>query len=149
MSLDRMTELLGDDGGLLAEHRGWINAMGVGSRDDLIALLAEQGYPIFEPLLAFDAQFGGLLVPDEGEGDESDVGIVVGPFHCLSSGGHSSPRGGRTDLVPIAYTSNDCIVFLDAAGAAHFQDTIEDTEATPYAANGIAALAELIRSQHS
>lgn len=143
-----MALLLGEHGHLIAEHRGWINAMGVGSRDELIALLAEKGYPAHEAVLAFDAQFGGLVLPEEGEDADSDVGITVGAFHCLANDGHSSPRGGRTDLVPIIYTANDCIVFLDADGAAHFQDTIEFAEATPMVDSGMAALVELIRAGH-
>jgi len=48
------------------------------------------------------------------------------------------------DLVPIAYTPDDGIVFLDAGGHAWFQDTIEDPEACPFERDAAGAIARLL-----
>ena len=146
--LARIAKALGPAGARLASNKGVRHkAKHAGTRARLAALLKRKKYPVHASVLAFDKAFGGIIIPEDGAADdwyETDFGILIGAYACLFRDGHSSPRGGRADLVPIAYTPNDCIVYLDKAGTAHFEDTIEDSVAHRWAPTGLAAMKKLL-----
>lgn len=104
------------------------------SEAELRALLETRRYPVHAAVLAFDARYGGLVVADAPGEEGHDW--CFGAHACLAGGGHDAPRGGRDDLVPVVYSPNDVVYFLDASGAAWGQDTIEDTHAVPFAKDG-------------
>lgn len=148
-ALARMARALGAKGTLLATANARHDARKTGDAAALKKLLADHKYPAHPSVLAFERMFGGLVIPDDG-GDsdpdwfENDEATLVGAYGCLQSNAHVHPDGGRSDLVPVAYTPNDGILYLDEAGAAYYEDTIEDTEATKIAPNGAAAVAKLL-----
>lgn len=87
--------------------------------------LASREYPAHASVLAFDARYGGLHVPDE-----EDTEWTIGAYACLSSDAHTAPRGapglrGDAALVPVIYSPNDVVYFLDGHGTAWAHDTIE------------------------
>ena len=114
------------------------------SPDELRALLAEHGYVAHPAVLEFEVAFGGLEFLEEENGDD-EMRFLVGAGACLASGAHVRPTGGDGQealaLVPVIYTPNDGIGFLDAQGAGWFQDTIEDLDARRVADDGAALLA--------
>lgn len=149
LALDRMAAALGPAGPLVRAKGARFDPKAAGDPVKLAALLAKKKYPAHASVLAFDATFGGLSFPEADAPEdwfETGLATVVGAFACSKSGAHVRPRGGPAErgLVPIAYTPNDGIVFLDAAGNAWFQDTIEDTEARPSELDGAAAVARLL-----
>lgn len=115
-------------------------------------LLAENEYESNPMIVAFDEAFGGLSFPD-GEADEDwdmeeDGGWLVGTELCLELGGHDAPRGGDSQedlgLIPIVYSPNDIIYFMDPQGQCWGQDTIEEPEALPCAKDGATLVTRLI-----
>jgi len=116
-----------------------------GVEADLRILLARHGYPVHAAVLAFEERYGGLVFADAP--DESGHDWCFGAFACLSGDAHVSPRGGTFEaLVPVAYSPNDAIYFLDAEGAAWAQDTIEDARAAPFAKDGDELVARIAES---
>lgn len=108
--------------------------------DVLAALLRERGYPEHPAVLAFERSYGGVLLgagadDDPHADDESDL---LGAYACLTEGNHADPRGTdeTPDLVPVMYSPNDIIWFLDAGGRAWIEDTIEGPGPAPYARDG-------------
>jgi hypothetical protein len=112
------------------------------SDEALADLLAEHGYAAHPAVLAFEAAFGGLEFSEDGD---DDLRFLVGAGACVGSGAHAGPRGGPENtgraLVPVIYTPNDGIGYLDADGAGWFHDTIEHASASRVAADGAALLA--------
>lgn len=106
------------------------------------ALIAKHGYPAHASVLEFEDRFGGIVLFEDERGHEDGL-TLLGAFACLRSDGHVHPDGGRRDLVPVAYTPEDGIAFLDAAGKAYYQDTIEDEKAKAFAKDGAAAVKKL------
>jgi hypothetical protein len=100
-------------------------------------LLAARTYPAHEAVLAFEARFGGTY----GEDDEP---LTVGAGACLGGDAHADPRGGRDDLVPVIYTANDGIGYLDGEGRGWFQDTIEEADASLVAPDGAALVCRVV-----
>jgi hypothetical protein len=148
--LARIAALLGRNRALLVTVGARHHPKRIGTRAALTALLKRTRYPVHASVLAFEASFGGLVIPDAGADDdwfETDVATHLGAFACLRGGGHTDPRGGRDDLVPVAFTPNDGIVFLDRAGTAYYQDTVEDPTAKKFTTTGAAAVAKLLRAQ--
>jgi hypothetical protein len=117
---------------------------------DLETTLKKYGYPISEGVLAFEAAFGGLKIPEYGAKanwlEAEEPAWLLGAHACLTSEVHGNPWGGskRRGLVPVAYSPNDVIYFLDRKGRGFVQDTIEDTRAVPFAANGLALVERLL-----
>lgn len=145
--LARIAKALGKRGALVATRRARHDPRRTGDAAAVRKLLARHKYPVHASVLAFERAFGGLVIPDA-DADESGLpsgaATIVGSYACLKSRAHGRPGGGRVDLVPVAYTSNDCIVFLDKRGVAHFQDTIEDASAKRFSATGAGAVARLL-----
>ncbi len=120
------------------------------SRVGLEQTLAKYGYPFSAGVLAFEAAYGGLLVPEYGAKANwrkmEEPAWLFGAHTCLTSEIHLNPRGGSQDqgLVPVAYSPNDVIYFLDADGHGFVQDTLEDTQAVPFASRGRALVSRIL-----
>lgn len=121
------------------------------AREELTALLKRKGYRPHESVLEFEEELGGLLIPDDAEAKEwRDQGTytLVGAYACLRSNAHEAPRGGDAqrdlELVPVAYTQDDGICFMDKAGKIYFQDTIADMEAEPFLRTGGMLVSRLV-----
>lgn len=97
------------------------------SAEALAEALRERGYPVHPAVLAFEARWGGVLIGDGPAEDPhaNEEDYWLGAFACIVHGGHSNPRGDRDDLVPVMYSPNDNIWYLDANGTAWGEDTIE------------------------
>jgi hypothetical protein len=116
----------------------------------LAQTLKKYRYPNSASVLAFEAAYGGLQVPEYGaktnwlEAEES--AWLFGAHACLISEVHVDPRGGskRRGLVPVAYSPNDVIYFLDREGHGFAQDTIEDPRALPFADGGRALVSRIL-----
>ncbi len=110
-------------------------------------------YTVYEPVLAFERRFGGLVMPNAL--GEEDAEWIFGTHACLSSEAHGDPRGGdahagargKRALIPVVYTPNDVVYFLDGHGAAWAQDTIEGGAAVRFAADGDRMVARIIHTQ--
>ncbi len=149
-ALARIARALGANGKLVTTKAARHDARQTATAATVKKLLARKKYPAHASVLAFEATFGGLVIPEDGGNDDEDwfengESTLVGAYACLRSDGHDHPTGGRDDLVPIAYTPNDGIVFLDKAGAAYYEDTIEDLVAVRWKRTGAAAVAELLK----
>jgi hypothetical protein len=70
---------------------------------------------------------------------------LFGAHACLRSEAHAAPRGGKRKLVPVVYSPNDIIYFLDADGKAWAQDTIEESRATRYAESGRELVTQIVQ----
>jgi hypothetical protein len=116
------------------------------SKAELLATCKQHGYPLHPSVAAFEAQFGGLVIPDRPKQKKSDPIWLFGAHACLASSAHVAPRGGKRTrgLVPVGYSPNDVVYFLDKQGRAYAQDTIEDAEAKPFAENGSALIARIM-----
>jgi hypothetical protein len=115
-----------------------------GTDATLAALLRERGYPVHDAVLAFERRYGGMIVAD-GPGEEGDDWIF-GAFACLRSGAHEKAKGAAA-LVPVVYSPNDVIYYLDGHGAAFAEDTIEDPTAAPFASDGDRLVARILLNQ--
>jgi hypothetical protein len=94
----------------------------------LAAFLADRDYPVHASVVAFEADYGGLVFAEH-TGDAAGDWLV-GAYACLASRTHGEPRGGRPRsgkeaLVPVAYSPNDTIFYLDGDGVGWAEDTIE------------------------
>jgi hypothetical protein len=115
----------------------------------ILALLEQRhatpAAPIHAAVLAFERDFGGINLE---EGNDPDAVWVLGAGACISSGVHEDPRGGarqrKLGLVPVAYSDNDMIAYLDGEGRAWFQDTIEHDDASQVALDGRTMVARLV-----
>lgn len=118
-----------------------------GSPSALKALLAKRKYPAHPPVLAFEERYGGLLVPDAP--GQAGFDWLFGTYGCLSGGGHVEPRGGGPTrgpaaLVPVCFSPNDNIWYLDGHGAAFAEDTIGGSGVAPFARDGDCLVARLL-----
>ncbi len=120
------------------------------TRAGLATTLKKYDYPINDGVLAFEAAYGGLQVPEYGAKanwrDAEEPAWLFGAHACLTSEAHVDPRGGskRRGLVPVAYSPNDVIYYLDRDGQGFGEDTIEDTRAMPFSANGRALMERIL-----
>jgi len=150
-ALARIAKALGAQGKLVAAKAARHDARRTADAATVKKLLARKNYPAHASVLAFEKMFGGLVIPEDGGNNDEDwfadgPATLVGAYACLKSDGHDRPTGGRDDLVPVAYTPNDGIMFLDKAGATYFEDTIEDLVAARWKRTGAAAIAELLKT---
>lgn len=132
---------------LLQQQGGMIDPGFRGSQEQLESVCKQHNYPLHPAVLEFEATFGGLLLPDEGVSvDLEEPHWLFGAYACLRSEAHVQPRGGSKarKLVPVVYSPNDVIYYLDADGKAFAQDTIEDLSAMPYAANATALVCRIL-----
>jgi hypothetical protein len=123
-----------------------VEPQGRASKAQLLATCKRHGYAVHPSVAAFEAAFGGLVIPDRPKQKKNGPVWRFGAHACLTSGAHVAPRGGKKTLglVPVVYSPNDVVYFLDKQGRAYAQDTVEDAEAKPFAENGTALLARIM-----
>lgn len=143
-ALAHIATALGAKGRLIASSGARHEARRTGSAAALTKLLARHRYPVHRSVLAFEVRFGGLVIPDEDANGDRGMSTIVGAYACLRSDAHLHPDGGRSGLVPVAYTSNDGVLFLDAKGSPYYQDTIEDVVAVKLRTTAAGAVAKLL-----
>lgn len=116
------------------------------TRAQLINTCNEHGYTPHTSVIAFEAAFGGLLIPDGPKMKKNEPHWLFGAHACLTSGGHTAPRGGSKarKLVPVVYSPNDNIYYLDHKGRAYAEDTIEDLKASYYAEDKTSLVCRII-----
>jgi hypothetical protein len=131
---------------MIKKQGGTLNKELRATRARLVKTCEEHRYPPHASVVAFEAAFGGLVIPDEGKKKKGEPCWFFGTHACLTTGGHSDPRGGSKarKLVPVVYSPNDIIYYLDEQGRAYAQDTIEDSSAAFYANNGIALVCRIV-----
>ncbi len=131
---------------LLEAARGAVEPAQRASRAQLLATCMAHGYTTHPSVVAFEAAFGGLVIPDRPKQKKNDPVWLFGAHACLASQAHEAPRGGSKarGLVPVGYSPNDVVYFLDEQGRAYAQDTIEDPEAKPFAATGTALISRIM-----
>ena len=132
----------------MLKKRGGVMDAGLrATRAQLVKTCAENSYPPHPSVIAFEAAFGGLLIPDDGRKMKKDEPCwLFGTHACLTTGGHTAPRGGSKarKLVPVVYSPNDIIYYLDEKGQGYAEDTIEDTSASRYADNGTSLVCRIV-----
>jgi hypothetical protein len=132
----------------LLEKRGAvIDASLRGTQSQLIEVVKHYDYSLHDSVIAFETSFGGLLMPDDGNVlDRDEPYWLFGTYNCLISNAHSLPRGGdeKLMLVPIVYSPNDIIYFIDKSGKCYAEDTIEDTSASFYAESGASLICRIV-----
>ena len=126
----------------LAKRHPVFEATSRGDKTKLGALLKKTGYPHHACVTAFDAVYGGLVVADAPR--EEGYDWLFGAYACLQSGAHKDPRGDKPSWVPIAYSPNDVIFFMDEKGVVWARDTIAETKSARYAASGDAMMKRLL-----
>lgn len=126
----------------LAKRNPVFDAKVRGDKNKLAAILKKKGYPTHPFITAFDAVYGGLIVADS-PGEEG-YDWLFGAYACLKSNAHKDPRGDKPTWVPIAYSPNDVIFFMDEKGAVWAIDTIADKKAAPFAKSGDEAMKRLL-----
>ncbi len=116
------------------------------TKAQLVKTCKEHHYPLHDSVIAFEAAFGGLVIPDEPKMKKGEPCWLFGAYACLTTGGHTSPRGGSKarKLVPVVCSPNDIIYYLDEQGRAYAEDTIEDISATLYADNGTSLVCRIL-----
>lgn len=131
---------------LLEAARGAVEPARRGSKAQLLESCRAHGYAMHPSVAAFEAAFGGLVIPDSPKQKKHGPVWLFGGHACLVSQAHEAPRGGSKTrgLVPVAYSPNDVVYFLDKQGRAYAQDTIEDSEAKPFADNGTALISRIM-----
>jgi len=132
---------------ILKKRGGTLDAGLRATRTQLIKTCEEHKYPPHASVIAFEAAFGGLVIPEEGRKiKKSEPSWLFGTHACLTSGAHVTPRGGgkARKLVPVVYSPNDIIYYLDEQGRGYAQDTIEDPSAMFYADNGISLVCRIV-----
>lgn len=97
--------------------------------DALPGRFASRGYPLHDAALAFERAIGGLEFEDHDGGS-----WLIGAAACVGSDAHVHPCGGAEQadlqLVPVVYTPDDGIGYVDREGAGWFHDTIEQRSAS-------------------
>src|SRR3954471_16820826 len=131
---------------MLKKRGGTIDAELRATRARLIKTCEDHKYPPHATVIAFEAAFGGLQIPDEGKVKKGEPCWLFGTHACLTTGGHVAPRGGSKarKLVPVVYSPNDIIYYLDAQGRGYAEDTIEDPSAMFYADNGTSLVCRIV-----
>jgi hypothetical protein len=112
----------------------------------LLTTCQARGYAVHAAVAAFEASYGGLVIPEARGQAPDDPRWLFGAHACLSSEAHVAPRGGDVArrLVPVIYSPNDVIYFLDGNGRGYAQDTIEERAAVLYAADGRALVTRVL-----
>jgi hypothetical protein len=131
---------------MLKKRGGTLDVELRATRARLIKTCEDHKYPPHASVIAFEASFGGLLIPDEPKMKTDEPCWLFGTHACLASGGHTDPRGGSKarKLVPVVYSPNDVIYYLDEQGRAYAEDTIEDPSASFYADNGVSLVCRIV-----
>ncbi|NOT74213.1 MAG: hypothetical protein HOP08_04735 [Cyclobacteriaceae bacterium] len=131
---------------LLKKRGGIMDASLRASKVQLVKTCKEYGYASHAPVVAFEAAFGGLVIPDGPRMKKDEPCWLFGTHACLTKGGHETPRAGgkARKLVPVVNSPNDIIYFLDEKGRGYAQDTIEDTAPFFYADDGTSLVCRII-----
>jgi hypothetical protein len=131
---------------LLQAARAAIDPALRANKAQLVVDCKAHGYVLHPAVAAFEAGFGGLVIPNRPKQKKNGPVWLFGTHACLASGAHEAPRGGdkRRGLIPVAYSPNGVIYFLDKHGRALAQDTIEDTQPQPFAPDGTALIARIM-----
>jgi hypothetical protein len=134
---------------ILKQRGGYLDPKLRATQAQLVQTCEAHGYAAHPSVIDFEAAFGGLVLPDELPMVDGEPCWLFGAYACLASNGHVAPRGGSKarKLVPVVYSPNDVIYFLDAQGRAYAQDTIEDTSATLFAENGTALVCRILLNE--
>lgn len=112
------------------------------SPEALRALLHERGYTPHDAVFAFDARYGGLVAADSP--GEAGRDWTFGAWACLQSGAHVNPRGALATWIPVAYSPNDYVVFLDEHGVSWMTDTVGDDPTERFADDPDAMMARFL-----
>jgi hypothetical protein len=116
----------------------------------LAQTLQDHGYPPNPFVTEFENLCGGLEVPEIGLGaswyEAREPAWLFGAYACLTSQAHVHPTGGLPEqhLIPVVYSPNDIIYFLDQTGQAFAQDTIEEPQAAVFAPNALAMVCRIV-----
>src|SRR6185436_2254729 len=131
---------------LLKKRGATVNFKLHATRVQLIKTCKNYDYRPHASVIAFDAAFGGLIIPDELKTKKDEPCWLFGTYACLTSEAHAGPRGGSKSrkLVPVAYSPNDIIYYLDERGKGYAEDTIEDTKAMHYANTGTSLVCRIV-----
>ena len=131
----------------LLKKRGAVVDAGLrATRARLIKICEEHDYKPHASVIAFESAFGGLLIPDEGKLKKNEPCWLFGAHACLASDSHVAPRGGSKarKLVPLVYSPNDIIYYLDEQGLGYAEDTIEDISASLFSENGVSLVCRIV-----
>lgn len=115
-----------------------------GSEADLRTLLAQHEYFAHDAVLIFETRYGGLVAADQAGEEGNDW--IFGAYACLKSKAHRNPRGKDAKWVPVAYSPNDYIFFLDEDGVAWSVDTIGDSSPERFADDADAMMGRIFRN---
>jgi hypothetical protein len=131
---------------MLKKRGGIMDATLRGTRARLTKTCEEHGYVPHASVIAFEAGFGGLVIPDEGKKKKGEPCWLFGTYACLTTGGHTDRRGGSKarKLVPVVCSPNDIIYYLDEHGRAYAEDTIEDLSTSLYADNATSLVCRIV-----
>jgi Leucine rich repeat len=128
---------------MLKQRGGFMDAGLRASRMRLIKTCEEHGYPSYASVIAFESAFGGLVIPGGRKMKKGEPCWLFGTHACLTTGGHTAPGKARK-LVPVVYSPNDIIYYLDEQGRGYAEDTIEDLSAAFYADNGTSLVCRIV-----
>jgi len=131
---------------MLKKRGGIMDAKLRATKAQLVKTCEEHKYTPHASVIAFEAAFGGLLIPDEGKLKKGEPCWLFGTHACLASGAHVAPRGGSKarKLVPVVYSPNDIIYYLNEQGQGYAEDTIEDPSVMFYADNGTSLVCRIV-----
>jgi hypothetical protein len=131
---------------MIKKQGGTLNKGLRATRARLVKTCEEHGYVPHASVITFEASFGGLVIPEEGKMKKGEPCWLFGTHACLTTGGNSDPRGGSKarKLVPVVYSPNDIIYYLDEQGRGYAQDTIADSSAALYANDGISLVCRIV-----
>jgi hypothetical protein len=132
---------------MLKKRGGTMDAGLRATRARLVKTCEEHRYPPHAPVIAFEAAFGGLIIPEDGRKIKKDEPCwLFGTHACLTIGGHTNPRSGSKarKLVPVVCSPNDIIYYLDEKGRGYAEDTIEDVAASFYADDGTSLVCRIV-----
>lgn len=113
---------------------------------DTAAVVAQHEYDVTDPLLEFDARYGGLELAgaahdfdgkpiDASWSFDTALGWTIGAAACPHCGAHRRPRGDEAfldlygdtlGLTPVAYGPHDDIWYLDRVGRGYVHETCSD-----------------------
>ena len=131
---------------MLKKRGGTMDAGLRATRVQLVKTCEEHRYIPHPSVIAFEAAFGGLVIPDEGKMKKGEPCWLFGTHACLITSGHFAPRGGSKarKLVPVVCSPNDIIYYLDDQGRGYAEDTIEDVSAFFYADTGTSLVCRIV-----
>ena len=139
--------LSGDALALFDEIRPARDPKKTANRAALAKILKKLAYPASEAVLAFEAAFGGLLIPvtNDDEWREDNLNTLVGPWAIFESGFRwTQPDGDAGPLVPVACGLQDEVYLLDERGVPWYHDPTGDAYVVPFGANGAELVTRLV-----